>query len=158
MGKGPTRRQGTGKAPEKVRAIKKASREHDPFLGKRRGGYHEDPSVYRRSGDDTSERLDEYLAEEEEEEQPVCNSKACKEARAVPEAHVCRWVCLCGNLIREDEQHPQLKPQTLRAVGTCCAGILPDHLKNSAMPIAGVEEVKPQALDQRHVKREEEPS
>ena len=68
MGKGPTRRQGPGKASETVRTIKKASRENDPFLGRRRGGFHDDPSDYRRSDDDTSERLNEYLAEENEQE------------------------------------------------------------------------------------------
>ena len=60
MGKGPTRRQGTGKASDTVRTIRKASRELDPHLGKRRGGYHKNPAVYDRKDDDTRDRLEEH--------------------------------------------------------------------------------------------------
>jgi len=61
MGKGPTRRQGPGKAPENVRAVKKANRDADPDKGRVRGGFHTNPAVYNRADDDTQERLDEHL-------------------------------------------------------------------------------------------------
>lgn len=64
MGKGPTRRQGPGKPPEDVRIFKKASRDIDPHKGHRRGGYHTNPAVYKRSDDDTQERLEEHQTEE----------------------------------------------------------------------------------------------
>jgi diguanylate cyclase (GGDEF)-like protein len=61
MGKGPTRRQGPGKASETVRSFKRAARNADPFLGKRRGGYHKNPAVYDRKENDMQDRLDEVL-------------------------------------------------------------------------------------------------
>lgn len=86
MGKGPTRRQGPGKASETVRTIKKASRELDPFKGSRRGGYHDDPSNYRRADDDTSERLNEYLAEVQENGQEDSNCSTASGTRGDEEA------------------------------------------------------------------------
>lgn len=67
MGKGPTRRQGTGKASETVRNIKRAARNADPFLGKRRGGYHKNPAIYSRKENDSHERLDEYQLNKQKE-------------------------------------------------------------------------------------------
>ena len=76
-------------------------------------------------------------------------------ARQDPEPHVCRWVCLCGNLIKENPQHPQLPSQTLRAVGECCADVLPEESKHLAMPSTGIAEVLPQGNDQRTTYRNE---
>lgn len=79
--------------------------------------------------------------------------RACDKEMRKPTAHVCRWVCLCGNLIREDVQHPQLQPQTLRGIGECCAHVLPKHMKNRAMTIVDMDNPQPQANDQRKERR-----
>jgi diguanylate cyclase (GGDEF)-like protein len=63
MGKGPTRRQGTGKSSDTVRAIRRGARNADPHLGSHRGGYHDNPAVYDRKRDDTQERLDEHRSD-----------------------------------------------------------------------------------------------
>jgi diguanylate cyclase (GGDEF)-like protein len=81
MGKGPTRRQGTGKASDTVRTIRKASRELDPHLGSRRGGYHKNPAVYDRKEDDTQDRIDEI----EENEDPL--TKIALLEQALTDAH-----------------------------------------------------------------------
>lgn len=86
----------------------------------------------------------------------MCQSRSCRDAKRVPTAHVCRWICLCGNLIREEEQHPQLAPQTLRAIGTCCAHTLPNHMKSRAWPIDGEDAAQSQQVDQRKEYREKE--
>lgn len=67
MGKGPTRRQGPGKASDTVRAIKRGARNADPHLGTVRGGYHKNPATYDRKKDDTQDRLDEYQSDEQRE-------------------------------------------------------------------------------------------
>ena len=67
MGKGPTRRQGPGKASDTVRAIKRGARNADPHLGTVRGGYHKNPATYDRKNDDTQDRLDEYQSDEQRE-------------------------------------------------------------------------------------------
>jgi diguanylate cyclase (GGDEF)-like protein len=63
MGKGPTRRQGPGKASDTVRAIKRGARNADPHTGTVRGGYHKNPAVYDRKDDDTQDRLDEHQSD-----------------------------------------------------------------------------------------------
>jgi diguanylate cyclase (GGDEF)-like protein len=86
MGKGPTRRQGTGKASDTVRTIRKASRDHDPFLGKRRGGYHKNPAIYdRKEGDGVQERLDEMTDGVPDAVDPL--TKIVLLERALAEAH-----------------------------------------------------------------------
>jgi diguanylate cyclase (GGDEF)-like protein len=85
MGKGPTRRQGPGKASETVRTIKKASRELDPHLGSRRGGYHDNPVAYDRNDNDEEikDGLDLYQIEEE----PDPHAKIVLLERALLDAH-----------------------------------------------------------------------
>lgn len=81
--------------------------------------------------------------------------RTCEIENEAPSAHVCRWVCLCGNLISEKPQLPQLPSQTLRAVGECCAHVLPDSLKHCAMPLQNVENPRAGQRDQRAVLRPE---
>ena len=82
MGKGPTRRQGPGKASETVRAIRRGARDHDPHLGKRRGGYHKNPALYDRKEDDTQDRIDELVDDVKE---PLARIALLE--RALTEAH-----------------------------------------------------------------------
>ncbi len=63
MGKGPTRRQGPGKASDTVRTIKRSARNADPHLGTVRGGYHDSDTKYDRKNDDARDRLAEYAEE-----------------------------------------------------------------------------------------------
>jgi len=71
MGKGPTRKQGPGKASDDVRALKRGNRNADPHSGRVRGGFHDVTSPHHRRYDDTRERLDEHLDEKENEEEDV---------------------------------------------------------------------------------------
>ncbi len=68
MGKGPTRRQGTGKSSDTVRALRRGARNADPHLGSVRGGYHDNPAAYDRSenAEEIDEGLDLYQIEEQE--------------------------------------------------------------------------------------------
>jgi len=61
--------------------------------------------------------------------------------------HLVRWVCLCGNLIKKEPQFESLKPQTLRAVGSCCPHLITRPGIDSVMQI-----VELPIRDERHPK------
>ncbi len=84
----------------------------------------------------------------------MCQCGHCKTREAPPGPHRVRWVCLCGNLIKEEDQIEGLDPSTISAVGTCCASILPEDMQHKAMPLSGNMEAKPQAHDQRSKRRD----
>lgn len=100
MGKGPTRRQGTGKASDTVRTIRKASRELDPHLGHRRGGYHKNPAIYDRKDDDVKERMDEVA--EYDEADPITKIAILEAALAAAhdEIQMLQRDCVSGLAIR----------------------------------------------------------
>ncbi len=86
----------------------------------------------------------------------MCQSIPCQERRAAPTEHLCRWVCLCGNLLKEEPQVKGLAPATHHTVGTCCAHNLLPHTQRLAMPMAdGMEDIQPHSRDQREQYREE---
>lgn len=65
----------------------------------------------------------------------MCENNHCRRRRTVPIEHLCRWVCLCGNLLKEEPQIQGLPPATYHTVGTCCAESLPLHSQHLAMPL-----------------------
>jgi diguanylate cyclase (GGDEF)-like protein len=99
MGKGPTRRQGPGKASDTVRAIKRGARAADPHTGTVRGGYHDSDANYDRKDDDTRDRLAEY----EEETNPHTRIKELELALEAAQTEIERLGrdCVSGLAIRD---------------------------------------------------------
>ena len=123
----------------------------------RRGG----PMKHRNeprggASNESRDLLSEYKEEIENQKDSCCNCPPCRKRKEIPNQQICRYICiLCGNLLKEEPQIPELPPQTLRTVGVCCKDALPKHIRNRAMPIQGEKNSLAGKHDQRSQPRVE---
>lgn len=113
-----------------------------------KGGSGTDPEI--------AEGLEEYQTEKHHE---AVNRLFEAAGEELTSAALVRFVCVgCGNFLREREVRGISKDHTLKAVGTCCKHIVPEHIQNKCMPVEDEDSPQPQRHDQRREPRQENPS